>query len=278
MAMLEGLLKSIENKIRMLEFTSEDIPTVLDKKHVPVPTMERKLKTLNNKLQEVHDLEVQAQEAKIEKDENPNEIRKWSAEIEGEVAKFEQSVQELQEAIKRANQTEIEQTKMQEEEFATKLREQQFEQEMKFEQAKLQLEKSQLESSKKQENEAKAHTKLPKLVITKFKGVAADWLRFWSQFETEVDRAEIAQVTKFSYLKELLEPKVRTTIDGLPFTTEGYERAKNILKTKYGKTSEIVNAYVLSILSELTQQKFMIFMRSWYLASSRWKHWEKSRK
>ena len=64
-----------------------------------------------------------------------------------------------------------------------------------------------------------------------------------------MDRAEVAQVTKFSYLKELLEPKVRTTIDGLPFTTEGYGRAKNILKTKYGKTSEIVNAYVLSILS-----------------------------
>ena len=121
-------------------------------------------------------LEVQAQEAKIEKDENPNEIRKCSAEIEGEVVKFEQSVQELQEAIKRANQTEIED-------------------------------------------------------------------------RAEVNRAEVAQVTKFSYLKELLEPKVRTTIDGLPFTTEGYERAKNILKTKYGKTSEIVNAYVLSILS-----------------------------
>jgi chromosome segregation ATPase len=226
MATIKGLLKSIENKIRMLEFTSEDIPSVL-----------------NNKLQEVHDLEVQAQEAKIENDENPNEIRKWSAEIEDEVAKSEQSVQELQEAIKRANQTEIEQTKMQEQEFATKLREQQFEQEMKFKQAKLQqklqFEKSQLESSKKQENEAKAHTKLPKLVITKFKGVATDWLRFWSQFETEVDRAEVAQVTKFSYLKELLEPKVRTTIDRLPFTTEGYERAKNILKTKYGKTSEM---------------------------------------
>ena len=121
-------------------------------------------------------LEVQAQEAKIEKDENPNEIRKCSAEIEGEVVKFEQSVQELQEAIKRANQTEIED-------------------------------------------------------------------------RAEVNRAEVAQVTKFSYLKELLEPKVRTTIDGLPFKTEGYERDKNILKTKYGKTSEIVNAYVLSILS-----------------------------
>ena len=51
-------------------------------------------------------------------------------------------------------------------------------------------------------------------------------------------------VTKFSYIKELLEPNVRTLIDGLPFSTEGYERAKTILKSDYGKKSEIVNAYV----------------------------------
>ena len=45
-----------------------------------------------------------------------------------------------------------------------------------------------------------------------------------------------------------MDPKVRSTIDGLPFTTEGYERAKNILKTKYGDDSEIVNAYVQNIM------------------------------
>ena len=53
----------------------------------------------------------------------------------------------------------------------------------------------------------------------------------------------------FSYLKELLEPQVRSSIAGLPFTTEGYERAKNILTTKFEKESEIVNAYVSSIMS-----------------------------
>ena len=54
-------------------------------------------------------------------------------------------------------------------------------------------------------------------------------------------------MTKFSHLKELLEPHVCEAIDGLPFTTEGYERAKNILKSNYGKTSEIVRAYVDNI-------------------------------
>ena len=33
------------------------------------------------------------------------------------------------------------------------------------------------------------------------------------------------------------------------FTTECYERAKNILKTKFGKEGEIENAYVSNIMS-----------------------------
>lgn len=58
----------------------------------------------------------------------------------------------------------------------------------------------------------------------------------------------MAAVTKFAYLKDLLEPKVRQSVERLPFSTEGYEQAKNILSTKYGKTSEIVNAYVQNLL------------------------------
>ena len=71
-----------------------------------------------------------------------------------------------------------------------------------------------------------------------------DWPRFWNQFEAEIDRSDVPGVTKFSYLKELLEPKVRALIDGLQFLTEGYERAKKIVKSDYGKKSEIVNTYV----------------------------------
>lgn len=74
-------------------------------------------------------------------------------------------------------------------------------------------------------------------------------MRFWGQFTAEIDAADISQITKFSYLKELLEPQVRPSMDGLPLTTEGYERAKNILKLTFGKESEIVNAYVDGIMS-----------------------------
>ena len=64
---------------------------------------------------------------------------------------------------------------------------------------------------------------MPKLVITQLKGTPADWVRFWGQFTAEIDAPDVSQITKFSYLKELLELQVRRSIDGLPLTTEGYE-------------------------------------------------------
>ena len=87
-------------------------------------------------------------------------------------------------------------------------------------------------------------TKLPKLVITKFDGTHFDWFRFWNQFESQIDKCDLPQVSKFSYLKELVIPKVRLLIDSLPFTSEGYTRAKNILMTKYEKPTEVANAHV----------------------------------
>ena len=42
--------------------------------------------------------------------------------------------------------------------------------------------------------------------------------------------------------------KVRKSIEALPFTPEGYNRAKSILVDKYGKESEIVKAYSKEIL------------------------------
>ena len=56
------------------------------------------------------------------------------------------------------------------------------------------------------------------------------------------------EVTKFSHLKELVEIKVRKLIDGLPFTREGYLKAVDILKKRYGQPSEVVSAYVRAIL------------------------------
>ena len=96
---------------------------------------------------------------------------------------------------------------------------------------------------------SKVNSKLPELKITKFNGKASNWLTFWSKFEAEIDKSDLAPTTKFAYLKEMLEPSIRNEVDGLPFSSEGYERAKTIINSEYGKTSEIVNAYIQNIMN-----------------------------
>ena len=99
--------------------------------------------------------------------------------------------------------------------------------------------------------ERSINAKLPKLVITKFNGMHTYWPRLWNHFKAEIDLADVhvRLLSSCRILRSYLEPKVRATVEGLSFTTEGYERAKNILKTKYGKESEIVNAHVTNRMS-----------------------------
>ena len=90
--------------------------------------------------------------------------------------------------------------------------------------------------------------KLPKLVITKFNGTYADWPRFWGQYSETIDKTNVPPVTKFTYQRELLNAKVRKTVEALPHSVEGYNRAVSILKDRFGKQSEIVKANVKEIL------------------------------
>lgn len=117
---------------------------------------------------------------------------------------------------------------------------------------KVKLERQLEETRAKGQPAAKAEqrtTKVPKLEITTFEWTYEEWLPFWNKFQAEIDKTNLAPVTKFAYLEELVDPKFRTEIDGLPFATEDYERAKNILISECGKTSEMVNAYTQNIMS-----------------------------
>ena len=61
-------------------------------------------------------------------------------------------------------------------------------------------------------------------------------------------KVDIAPITKFTYLRELVTPQVIRTIEALPFTAEGYNRVKTILKERFGKDSEIIKGYTKEIL------------------------------
>ena len=56
--------------------------------------------------------------------------------------------------------------------------------------------------------------------------------------------ATISNGTILSYLKEFTVSTVLSSIEGLPLITETYQRTKGVLKTKYGKTSEIMARHV----------------------------------
>ena len=110
--------------------------------------------------------------------------------------------------------------------------------------------------------------KLPKLAVTRFDGTHIIWFRFWNQFESEMDISELPVVSTFSYLKELIFPKVGTIIDGWAFTGQGYTRAKNILISKYGKSSEVTNAHIQNIMSlphinSINFIRYMNSLRTW---------------
>ena len=98
-------------------------------------------------------------------------------------------------------------------------------------------------------NPEQMRVKLPTIRVSPFDGSYTDFVRFWSMFTEEVDKTSLASTSKFTYLKEMVSRKVRVHIDGLPFSTEGYTRAKAILQNKYGKASEIVNSHVQGLMN-----------------------------
>ena len=91
---------------------------------------------------------------------------------------------------------------------------------------------------------ASQSTKVPKLVIIKFNGSFMDWPRFWSQFSEPIDKSSVLPVTKFTYLRELLDDRAKKTMEALPHSPEGYNVAKAIMKEQFGKESKITKAYV----------------------------------
>ena len=67
-------------------------------------------------------------------------------------------------------------------------------------------------------------------------------------FPNPVDTGRKLNVHKTFSLRPVSTGKVRVIIDELPFTNEGYTRAKNILISKYGKSSEVANAHIQNIV------------------------------
>ena len=188
MANTEGLEKVINGKLKLLAFMSEDTGRILDQKDVKA--MGRQADALEKTLDKIHESKLQLQAIKIEGDADPLEVRKWTEELEAKLSKYEDEAKTLKEKV----------TDSIEEEKQKRL----FDQEIKLQEAKLQRQfeleqKHKAENAKSTSNTAlSGRAKLLKLVIKPFQGTHLDWMRFWNQFETEIDKEEFSAITKFS--------------------------------------------------------------------------------
>ena len=170
---------------------------------------------------------VEAQ--KISAEQTTDEITAWNATIEARIEQSDEKIEILERWLfdQKAKQESYE-------------REERIQFEIKLHETKLKLQEELRNKNATSETTTTqtAQAKLPKLVIIKFSGSYADWPRFWGEYAETIDKSSVPPVTKFSYLRELLDHRVRKTIEGLPHTAEGYNRAVSILKDRYGNEND----------------------------------------
>ena len=95
------------------------------------------------------------------------------------------------------------------------------------------------------------YAKLPKLEIKHFNGNALDFPSFEQQFEASVGRSDLANITKFSYLKGLLNGEALRCIQGLALSNDNYDAAWDLLRNRYGRKNLVVS----SLMKQVTALK-----------------------
>ena len=226
--------RELETKLVQLKLVTERSEKILatGKRE----TIKRHIETLQAVNSASNECKREVEEQKIARKSSMDEISNWNDNVESIFEAADSQISRLSDWLVK-------------EERNTKAaaQEEHFKAELKLHEQKLRM-KSEISPSRPEIQECSSRSaKLPKLVITKFNGSFKDWPRFWGQFIEGIDKSSVAPITKFTYLLELLGPKAKTCVESLPFSVEGYNRAKAILQDKYGKESEIVKSYVREI-------------------------------
>ena len=252
---MEKSLEDLSSKIKALKFRigkSDDIIAKGDRE-----ALERQRLSVGAISSMVNTLKEAIEENMFSQNKTDEEVRTWAQTPEEILAEADQCVRKLTHEINNLDAVAQEALTRKEEqrklEFEKRLTEQKLQREKEAAEVKRVLDFEHQQKLKEVQQtvsnpQVSTAAKMPKLIISKFTGTPQDWVRFWGQFESQIDKSSVDDVTKFSYLKELVDIKVRRLIDGLPFTGEGYAKARDLLQKRYGQTSEVVSAYVRAIL------------------------------
>ena len=239
-SIMEGATKDLETKLTQLEITKNKTEAVLQS--LNSNRIRRHKDALHAVVASVGKAKRKLEELKISAGEDLTAIATWGDKLE-EISAVDLDMEKVSTILSAMDRKELEKVRKDQLDFEREL----FEKKLKYTK-ELETINSSNQAGNHTGEQNTTRAKLPKLSITKFSGTNLDWTRFWGQFSEGVDKSQMADITKFSYLKEFVDPKVRKSIDGLPFTAEGYKKAKDILIERFGNISEVVKAYVKDIL------------------------------
>ena len=245
---METTEANLEIKVTQLDMAVDKTNTVLH--GGKNEAIERHISSFKYISSEINHMRLNLEASKLAAKEEMTAIEEWNARLDAKLEKADSDVAKCWHVAKARKWLD---DRKGEEESNAQEHVQKLYFEQKLHQTKLEMQ-TELTASQASQHTPQAlasgdiQAKLPKLVITKFDGTFMDWPRFWRQFSETIDKTSVAAITKFSYLRELLDSKVRKTVEALPFTSEGYNRAKSILQEKFGKESEVVKAYTREIL------------------------------
>ena len=93
------------------------------------------------------------------------------------------------------------------------------------------------------------NAKLPKLHLKSFSGDILHFPEFWESFHSAVHNSSLDTITKFNYLRSLLEGAAAATISGLSLNSENYTEALTLLKSRYGKKQVLISAHIDKLMN-----------------------------
>ena len=91
-------MKKMDSQLRLLKFTRDDVPRIHEKN--AIKAAERLQRALEQQIGSVHERMVEIQALKIEKGDQPDDVRKWSLEIEKQGAEYQQITEDVRRTVK----------------------------------------------------------------------------------------------------------------------------------------------------------------------------------
>ena len=91
--------------------------------------------------------------------------------------------------------------------------------------------------------------RLPKLQLPTFSGDIKLWAGFGEQFEVAVDKSDMPDISKLSYLLSLLKGEAKLAVNGLSLTATNYKTACEILRKRYGRPERLIFCHIQDLLN-----------------------------